>query len=254
MKWQYSHMFLRSIDGSKTKEQGTLLQLHQEYVEKILGHHNHPGISRVCKEPANPVARNRSNVGLPPTAFILGLLELRSMRSEEKTWTDLASPRPKGNKGNLTVISTTTALTTHFQPYPACSIFGPRRRHLEPRNAKACRCTTWYNKHGPYKKDQNMPDPVPRCFKQVWSSMFGLGFDVEFAEIGDFLEATTTANTTEAPSRTHGRNIHFYPTCWGSLRHGSSTTRWSRWGHQSWSFDQGPSWNKLQCLLPGPWS
>lgn len=42
----------------------------------------------------------------------------------------------------------------------------------------------------------------------------------EFAEIGDFLEATTRANTTEAPSRTHGRNIHFYPTCWGSLRHG----------------------------------
>ena len=86
MKWQYSHMFLqRSIDGSNTKEQGTLVQLHQEYVEKILGHHNHSGISRVCKEPANPVARNRSNVGLPPTAFILGLLELRSMRSEEKT-------------------------------------------------------------------------------------------------------------------------------------------------------------------------
>lgn len=50
MKWQYSHMFLqRSIDGSKTKEQGTLVQLHQEYVEKILGHHNHPGISRYVR-------------------------------------------------------------------------------------------------------------------------------------------------------------------------------------------------------------
>ena len=39
----------------------------------------------VYKEPANPPAGNRSNVGLPRTAFILGFLEPRSVRIEEKT-------------------------------------------------------------------------------------------------------------------------------------------------------------------------
>jgi len=70
------------------------------------------------------------------------------------------------------------------------------------------------------KTGQILFQDVSSKYDQVISSMFDLGFDVEFAEIGDFLEATTRANTTEAPSRTHGRNIHFYPTCWGSLRHG----------------------------------